>query len=73
MNTVAVSRNYLEVVLDLVQTGRLAHAYWYIHEDVDQLPVHAPFLLQPPRPIHDRTTNGARPIDNRGAFKEGES
>ena len=47
MNTVAVSRNYLEVVLDLVQTGRLAHAYWYIHEDVDQLPVHAPFLLQP--------------------------
>ena len=47
MNTVAVSRNYLDVVLDLVQTGRLAHAYWYIHEDVDELPVHAPFLLQP--------------------------
>lgn len=46
MNTVAVSRNYLDVVLDLVQTGNLAHAYWYIHEDVDQLPVHAPFLLQ---------------------------
>jgi len=47
MNTVAVSRNYLEVVLDLVQRGRLAHAYWYIHEDVDHLPVQAPFLLQP--------------------------
>lgn len=47
MNSVAVSRNYLEVVLDLVQGGRLAHAYWYIHEDVDHLPVQAPFLLQP--------------------------
>jgi glycosyltransferase involved in cell wall biosynthesis len=47
MNTVAVSMNYVEVVLDLLQTGSLAHAYWYIHEDVDQLPVHAPFLLQP--------------------------
>ena len=47
MNTVAVSRNYVDVVLDLLQTGSLAHAYWYIHEDVDQLPVHAPFLLQP--------------------------
>jgi len=47
MNTVAVSRNYVDVVLDLVQTGSLAHAYWYIHEDVDQLPVHAPFLLLP--------------------------
>jgi glycosyltransferase involved in cell wall biosynthesis len=54
MNTVAVSRNYLDVVLDLVQTGSLAHAYWYIHEDVDQLPVLAPFLLQP----HARSTIG---------------
>ena len=54
MNTVAVSRNYLEVVLDLVQTGSLAHAYWYIHEDVDQLPVHAPFLLE----SHARSTIG---------------
>jgi glycosyltransferase involved in cell wall biosynthesis len=47
MNTVAVSRNYLDVILDLVETRKLAHAYWYIHEDVDQLPVHAPFLLEP--------------------------
>ena len=35
MNTAAVSRNYLEVVLDAVQTGSLSHAYWYIHENVD--------------------------------------
>ena len=47
MNTAAVSRNYLDVVLDSVQTGSLSHAYWYIHEDVDHLPVLAPFLLQP--------------------------
>ena len=47
MNTAAVLRNYLEAVLDSVQTGRLSHAHWYIHEDVDHLPVHAPFMLQP--------------------------
>jgi glycosyltransferase involved in cell wall biosynthesis len=47
MNTAAVSRNYLEVVLDSVQKGSLSHAHWYIHEDVDHLPVLAPFLLQP--------------------------
>ena len=46
MNTAAVSRNYLDVVLDSVQSGSLSHAYWYIHEAVDQLPVLAPFLLQ---------------------------
>ena len=47
MNTVAVSRNYLRFVLDSLRTGRLAHAYWYIHEDVDQLRTAAPFLLEP--------------------------
>jgi glycosyltransferase involved in cell wall biosynthesis len=47
MNTAAISRRYLEVVLDLLQTGGLSHAYWYIHEDVDHLPHHAPFLLEP--------------------------
>jgi glycosyltransferase involved in cell wall biosynthesis len=46
MNTAAVLRNYLEVVLDSVQTGSLSHAHWYIHESVDLLPVVAPFLLQ---------------------------
>lgn len=47
MNTVAVSKNYLDVVLDSLQTGSLSHAYWYIHEHVDQLAVLAPSLLQP--------------------------
>jgi glycosyltransferase involved in cell wall biosynthesis len=47
MNTAAILRNYLEVVLDSVQTGRLSHAYWYIHESVNLLPVAAPSLLAP--------------------------
>ena len=47
MNTVAVSRNYLEFILDALRSGKLAHAYWYIHEDRDQLPGLAPFLLDP--------------------------
>src|SRR5206468_1374092 len=47
MNTVAVSRNYQEFILDSLGTGKLAHAYWYIHEDVGQLPALAPFLLEP--------------------------
>jgi glycosyltransferase involved in cell wall biosynthesis len=47
MNTVAISRNYLNFVLDSLRTRRLAHAYWYIHEDVAQLPVLAPDLLEP--------------------------
>lgn len=47
MNTVAVPRNYQEFILASLRSGRLAHAYWYIHEDVDQLPGAAPFLLEP--------------------------
>jgi glycosyltransferase involved in cell wall biosynthesis len=47
MNSAAVSRNYLEVVLESLETGHLSHAYWYIHEDVEHLSVQAPFLLRP--------------------------
>jgi glycosyltransferase involved in cell wall biosynthesis len=46
MNTVAVLRNYQEFILDSLRSGKLAHAYWYIHEDVEQLPLVAPFLLE---------------------------
>jgi glycosyltransferase involved in cell wall biosynthesis len=46
MNTVGVPRNYVSFVLDSLRTQRLAHAYWYIHEDIDQLPIVAPFLLE---------------------------
>jgi glycosyltransferase involved in cell wall biosynthesis len=47
MNTVAVLQNYQEFILDSLQSGKLAHAYWYIHEDIEQLPGAAPFLLEP--------------------------
>ena len=56
MNTAAVSRNYLDVVLDSLRDRGLSHAYWYIHENVDHLPVVAPFLLQPSARDHDRTS-----------------
>ncbi len=43
MNTVAISRSYLDFALDSLERGKLAHAYWYIHEDVHQLPVRRRF------------------------------
>ena len=46
MNTVAVLDNYRAVVLDTLRTGKLRHAYWYIHEDIAQLPMVAPSVLQ---------------------------
>ena len=47
LNTVAVSTNYLDVVLDALRSRRLRHAYWYLHEDVEQLRALAPSLLKP--------------------------
>jgi len=47
LNTIAVLRNYQEFILHSLQSGKLAHAYWYIHEDIDQVPRAAPFLLEP--------------------------
>jgi glycosyltransferase involved in cell wall biosynthesis len=47
LNTVAVSTNYLDVVLDALRSRKLRHAYWYLHEDVEQLRALAPFLLEP--------------------------
>ena len=46
MNTVGVLRNYQTFLFASLRAERLAHAYWYIHEDIDQLSVVAPFLLQ---------------------------
>ncbi len=39
MNTVAVNDCYREVVLNMLDTGRLAQAHWFIHEDEAQLKV----------------------------------
>jgi glycosyltransferase involved in cell wall biosynthesis len=39
MNTVAVNDCYREVVLNMLDTGRLTQAHWFIHEDEAQLKV----------------------------------
>lgn len=45
MNTVAIYDNYRDFVLLWLKLGRLKHAYWFIHEDIAQLPiVHKEFL-----------------------------
>ena len=47
MNSLAVLPNYQAFVFNALQSARLAHAFWYIHEDRDQLAAVAPFLLEP--------------------------
>ncbi len=44
LNTVAVFDNYRSYVFNLLGAGRLKHAYWFIHEDVQQTKVVAPQL-----------------------------
>ena len=45
MNTAAVYDNYRDFVLLWLKTGRLKHAFWFIHEDIAQLPmIHKEFL-----------------------------
>lgn len=47
LNTVAIYDNYRDFILLWVRTGRLKHAYWFIHEDQAQLPIiHKEFLDQ---------------------------
>lgn len=45
MNTVAIYDNYRDFIMLWLKSGRLRHAYWFIHEDKAQLPViHKEFL-----------------------------
>lgn len=45
MNTAAIYDNYRDFILLWLKNGRLDHAYWFIHEDIAQLPiVHKEFL-----------------------------
>ena len=37
LNTVAVFDNYRDYVFRLLEAGKLKRAYWYIHEDIEQL------------------------------------
>jgi glycosyltransferase involved in cell wall biosynthesis len=45
MNTAAVYDTYRDFILLWLRNGRLKHAYWFIHEDIAQLPIiHKEFL-----------------------------
>ncbi|MDQ5885749.1 MAG: hypothetical protein QG628_146, partial [Patescibacteria group bacterium] len=45
MNTVAIYDNYRDFVLLWLNSGKLKHAYWFIHEDLAQIPIiHREFL-----------------------------
>lgn len=46
INTVAIYDNYRTYVFNLLLAGKLDHAYWFIHEDIDQLKVVAPHLTK---------------------------
>ncbi|MCA9332286.1 glycosyltransferase [Candidatus Saccharibacteria bacterium] len=47
LNTVAIFDNYRNYIFNLLGANRLNHAYWFIHEDVEQTKVVAPQLLAP--------------------------
>ncbi|HSX45310.1 MAG TPA: glycosyltransferase [Candidatus Saccharimonadales bacterium] len=48
MNTVAVLDNYRDFIFLWLKNGRLGHAYWFIHEDLAQIPIiHREFLDKP--------------------------
>jgi glycosyltransferase involved in cell wall biosynthesis len=45
INTVAIYDNYRDFIMLWLKTGRLKRAYWFIHEDIAQLPIiHKEFL-----------------------------
>lgn len=45
LNTVAVFDNYRDYVFRLLESGKLRRAYWYIHEDIEQLALVGTTLL----------------------------
>lgn len=46
INTVAVHDNYRAYIFKALKTGKLNHANWFIHEDLAQLKIIAPHLMQ---------------------------
>lgn len=45
LNTVAIFDNYRDYVFRLLESGKLRRAYWYIHEDIEQLALVGTTLL----------------------------
>lgn len=47
MNTLAIYPNYRGYVLRALASGQLDHAYWFIHEDIHQIPLVAADMQEP--------------------------
>jgi len=47
MNTIAIYDNYRDFILLWLRLGRLKHAFWFVHEDKDQIPVVNHTFLDP--------------------------
>jgi glycosyltransferase involved in cell wall biosynthesis len=45
INTVAIHDNYRAFIFKALKTGKLNHANWFIHEDIAQLNIIAPHLM----------------------------
>jgi glycosyltransferase involved in cell wall biosynthesis len=46
INTTAVREPYQRYILKALRTGHLNHAFWFIHEELQQLHKSAPFVLE---------------------------
>lgn len=46
LNTVAIYDNYRNYIFNLLNANRLKKAYWFIHEDLEQLKVVAPGIME---------------------------
>jgi glycosyltransferase involved in cell wall biosynthesis len=49
VNTAAIHDDYQRVLLDQLASGRLEHAFWFFHENVDQLPQLRSRVVEPKR------------------------
>jgi glycosyltransferase involved in cell wall biosynthesis len=45
MNTAAIYDNYRNFMFHALESGKINHAHWFIHEDIEQLPVVAQELV----------------------------
>lgn len=63
MNTIAIYDNYRDFVLMWLRLNRLNHAYWFIHEDKDQIPVINKQFLDPKNISQISEAVNARNID----------
>lgn len=46
LNTVAIPDNYRDFVFKSLKSEKLEHAYWFIHEDIEQTKIVSPQLLK---------------------------